>query len=249
VINVYRVPISKKQLSTLPKDERALLLLMGHALNQISVFLKLFTFSSNNDPKDPIEERVSAAQSHIILRVWCGILLEVWNVICANKIIIDRYMPDVDDDGKNSYATLDSYFQKSSLLYKLRNNFSYHLPNTKVVETTFNSIPENEDGWEWYLSTHNTNSFYFSSDLIMTYEILNLASSKTSPETALGDVIKEVRHVANTMPYFLMPFMRAILFKHFDASILDTLPGVTITHAPSLFEFWIPFFAEWPETQ
>jgi hypothetical protein len=85
VIQVFRVPISKKQLGTLPKDERALLLLMGHSLNQISVFLKLFTFSSNHDPTHPIEERVSAAQSHIILRVLFGVLLEVWNVILIKR--------------------------------------------------------------------------------------------------------------------------------------------------------------------
>jgi hypothetical protein len=174
MIEVYRVPISKKQLTILPKEERALLLLMGHALNQISVFLKLFTFSSNKDPKHPIEERVSAAQSYIILRVLFGVLLEIWEVIRINKLIVDRYMPDIDEDGKKSYNTLVKYFQRSSLLYRLRNNFSYHLPNTKVVDRTFNSIPENEAGWEWYLSSTNTNSFYFSSDLIMTYGILNL---------------------------------------------------------------------------
>jgi hypothetical protein len=176
-----------------------------------------------------------------------GVLLEAWDVIRINKLIVDRYMPDIDEDGKNSYNTLDEYFQKSSLLYKLRNNFSYHLPNAKVVERTFNSIPENEAGWEWYLSSTNTNYFYFSSDLIRTYGILNLASDKTSPDAALGEVITEVRNVANTMPYFLVPFMRAILFKYFGESILDPLPGVTIVDAPSLFEFWIPFFAEWPE--
>jgi hypothetical protein len=246
MIKVCRVPISKKQISTLPKDERVLLLLMGHALNQISVFLKLFSFSSNKDPAHPIEGRVSAAQSHIILRVLSGVLLEAWNVICTNKPIIDRYMPEIDDDGQKSYKTLEEYFQKSSLLYKLRNNFAYHLPNAKVVEKAFNSIPENED-WEWYLSFHNTNSFYFSCELIMGYGILNLARNKTSPDAALGEVIKEVRHVANTMPYFLMPFIKAILFRNFGESILDTLPGVTISDAPSLFEFWIPFFAEWPE--
>jgi hypothetical protein len=220
---------------------------MGHALNQISVFLKLFQFSANNDPQHPIEGRVSAAQSHIILRVLFGVLHEAWKVICENKVVVDKYMPNIDDDGKKSYTTLETYFRKSSLLYKLRNNFSYHMPNTKVVEKTFNSIPENEDGWEWYLSPTNTNTFYFSSDLIMTYGIRNFASNKTSPEAALGEVIKEVRQVANTMPYFFMPFMRAILFKHFDESILNTQPGVTISDAPSLFEFWIPFFAEWPE--
>ena len=77
--------------------------------------------------------------------------------------------------------------------------------------------------------------------------MLNLARNKTSPDVALGEVIKEVRYVANTMPHFLMSFIRAILFRRFGESILDTLPGVTISDAPSLFEFWIPFFAEWPE--
>jgi hypothetical protein len=158
-------------------------------------------------------------------------------------------MPDIDEDGQNSYKELTEYFRESSLLYKLRNNLSYHLPNTKVVEKTFNSIPENEAGWEWYLSPTNTNSFYFSSDLIMTYGILNLASNKKSLEAALGEVIREVRYVANTIPYFLMPLMKAILFKNFGPSILDAQPGMTIEHAPSLFEFWIPFFAEWPEKQ
>jgi len=118
------------------------------------------------------------------------------------------------------------------------------LPNAKVVERTFNSIPENEEGWEWYLSATNTNSFYFSCELIIGYGVLNLASNKISQQAALGEVITEVRYVADTMPYFLMPLMRAILLKHFGESILNTLPGLTISDAPALFEFWIPFFAE-----
>jgi hypothetical protein len=58
-------------------------------------------------------------------------------------------------------------------------------------------------------------------------------------------VIKEVRHVAETMPYFLMPFMRAMLFKYFGETVLDTtLSRTMINGAPNLFKFWIPFFAE-----
>jgi len=244
MIEVHCVPISKEQLRTLPKDERVLLLLMGHILNQISVFLKLFTFSSNIDPPHPIEGRISAAQSHIILRVLFGVLLEGWNVISDHKVLIDSYMPDIDNDGKESYKKLEEYFDRSSLLYKLRNNFSYHLPNAKLVERTFESIPENEEGWEWYLSATNTNSFYFSCELIMGYGVLNLASNKMSQESALGEVITEVRHVADTMPYFIMPLIRAILLKHFDESILNSFHVMTITDAPGLFQFWIPFFAD-----
>jgi len=168
---------------------------MGHSLNQISVFLKLFTFSSNKDPIHPIEERISAAQSHIILRILFGILLESWNVICNNKTLVQKYMPDIDEDGQKSYETLETYFQKSSLLYKLRNNFSYHLPNAKVVEKTFNSIPENEDGWEWYLSTHNTNSFYFSSDLIMTEAYAFVSGSAISGGTASKYGLEQISNI------------------------------------------------------
>jgi hypothetical protein len=249
MIEVYRVPMSKKQLGALPKDERVLLLLMGQALNQISVFLKLATFSMNNDPENEIEARLSPAQSHILLRVLFGTLFEAWKLICDHKLIVERYLPDVDDEGKQSYNTLVKYFSNSKLLYKLRNNFSYHYPNAKVVERTFKSVPDGEEGWEWYLSHTNTNSFYFPSEHIMTYGVMNEAKNKTSQQAAFREVIKEARDVAETMPYFLMPFMRAMLFKHFGEEILDTLPRIIISDAPSLFEFWIPFFAERPEGQ
>jgi hypothetical protein len=242
--------MSKQQFGALAKDERVLLLLMGHALNQISVFLKLVTFSMNNDPKNEIESRLSAAQSHILLRVLFGTLFEAWKMICDHKPIIDRYLPDIDDDGKRCYDALVKSFDNSKLLYKLRNNFSYHYPNSKVVERTFRSVPDGEEGWEWYLSYSNTNSFYFPSEHIMTYGVINEAKDKSSQYAALGEVIREVRHVAETMPYFLMPFMRAMLFRHFGQSVLDaTLPKTIISGAPNLFKFWIPFFAERPEDQ
>ena len=63
MIRVRRIEITKEQLRTLPKDERALLLLMGHAMNQIAVLMKLVILSTNEDPADPIEGSVSAAQS------------------------------------------------------------------------------------------------------------------------------------------------------------------------------------------
>jgi hypothetical protein len=63
---------------------------------------------------------------------------------------------------------------------------------------------------------------------------------------AFRKVLKEVIQVANTMQYFLMPFMRAIIVHNFGTSILDTQKGTTITGAPDLYEFWIPFFAERP---
>jgi len=250
MIEVYRIPMSKQKLAELPRGERVLLLLMGQAANQINVFWKLATFSTNHTPANEIECRLSAAQSHILLRALFGTVFEAWNMICIHKHIVEKYLPHIDDDGRSGYNFLQKYFSNSKRLDNLRHNFSYHYPNAKVVERTFKSVPDNEEGWEWYLSHTNTNSFYFPSEHIMTYGVMNEAKDKSSQQTALSEVLAEIEHVAGTIPRFIMPFMRAMLYKHFGESILDTRPEKTIIRdAPGLFEFWIPFFAERPERQ
>lgn len=98
MVQVRRIQITKEQFRTLPKDERALLLLMGHALNQIAVLVKLVIFSTNKDPEDPIEGRVSAAQSQVILRFLFGAVVETWEFLRRpdNQKIIGSYLPALD---------------------------------------------------------------------------------------------------------------------------------------------------------
>jgi len=71
MIKVVRMQITKEQFRTLPKDERALLLLMGHALNQIAVLIKLVTFSTNKD-RQTLLRAGSALRSHRLYCVSCS---------------------------------------------------------------------------------------------------------------------------------------------------------------------------------
>ena len=242
-ITVYRVPISKKQFQSVPSDERALLFVAGHVLNQVSVFIKLVRFSTNSDPTNPIEERVSAAQSQLILRCLIGVLVEAWEFIRRpmNQKIIGNYLKDVDDDGRTSYDKLKKQFGKSGLLYNLRNDFLYHYPKPAALDKAFESIPADED-WEWYLAEANTNSFYFSCELAIGYGIMS-ATGEPLHIGAFGTVMQQVMQAANTLPYFLMPLMKAILTNHLGEAILKPQPGTVIENAPQLGEFWIPFFA------
>ncbi len=243
-IKVYRVPISKEQFQSIPPDQRAIVFVAGHILNQVGVFIKLVRFSTNADPTDPIEERVSAAQSQLILRCLMGVLVEGWEFIRrpTNQRIIGNYLNGIDEDGQTSYEKLKKHFGKSGLLYKLRNNFLYHYPQPAELDEAFKSIPADEE-WEWYLSEANTNSFYFSCELAIGYGIIG-ATGEPIQISAFGTVMREVMQVANTLPYFLMPLMKAILTKHLGTTILNPQPGTVIKNAPELEQFWIPFFAE-----
>lgn len=205
IVTVYRVPISKEQFQSIPSAERALVFVAGHVLNQIGVFIKLVRFSTNNDPADLIEGRVSAAQSQLILRCLIGVLVEAWEFIRRplNQRLIGNYFDGMDDEGKASYNKLKKQFGKSGLLYKLRNTFLYHYPTPVELDRAFASIPADED-WEWYLSEANTNSFYFSCELAFGYGIMN-ATGEPLHISAFGTIMQEVMQGANTLPYFLMP--------------------------------------------
>lgn len=61
----------------------ALLLLLGYGSNQVNVLWKLIIIATNRDPQDPVDSRVSGAQTQIIVRLLIGVLREVWRTIEA----------------------------------------------------------------------------------------------------------------------------------------------------------------------
>jgi hypothetical protein len=180
----------------------------------------------------------------LILRCLVGVIVEAWEFIRrpGNQNVIGSYLKNVSDDGRASYDKLKKQFGKSGLLYNLRNNFLYHYPKPPALDKAFESIPDDED-WEWYLSETNTNSFYFSCELALGYGIMN-ATGEADHISAFGTVMQEVMQCANTLPYFLMPIMEAILTRHLGNAILKPQPGTVIKDAPELGGFWIPFYAE-----
>jgi CRISPR/Cas system-associated protein endoribonuclease Cas2 len=91
VVEVFTVPISKAQFRRLPQEERALIFVCGHILNQISVFMKLVRFSTNHDPPNPVEAKVSGMQSQIILRCLMAVLSEACVYFEKREVIIGKY--------------------------------------------------------------------------------------------------------------------------------------------------------------
>jgi hypothetical protein len=242
MISVYRIPISKDRFRQLPKEERCLVLVSGHILNQISVFMKLVRFSTNKDPNNEIETMVSGMQSQLILRCLIGVLAEACVFLKERQALIESYLPAMHGEGREAYDKLTPSFDRKDLLRLIRNNYLYHYPNAKNADKAFEAIPDDEM-WEWYFSQANTNSFYFSCELVLGYGLMR-ATGEPTTMGAFGVVMAKAMELANTMPDFLMRLIEVILVRHLGKDIFKPLPGTTITDAPALNEFWVPFFAE-----
>lgn len=247
MIEVFQVPISKAQLRAMPLEERHLLLLASHAVNQISVVQKLLFFSVHYETNSDVENLLSGAQSQTILRLLFGILAESWEMVrrpVNQRVIGNDYIKVLGAPGVSAYEKLKLHFGKSNLLHQLRNTIAYHHPSSQDLEEAFNDVPEDEQ-WAWYPAERNLNSFYFASDMVISAGVLRV-TGEGDPATAFDKVMREVLDVCPIMVDFFLYLMRAIVTRHLGESLLTHEPGtgIKIAHAPRLDEIAIPFFTE-----
>ena len=245
MIAVHRIRISKDQFQKMEEDERLALILLGHMFNQMGVQFKMLSFSMNNDVESEIEQSVSAAQTHILLRLFLGTLFETWDTI-NNRIvkqhIWEKYSGITSAAGVSALATLQDHFEKSNILVQIRNNIAYHYPNDKLLKRAFDDTAADEP-WDWYLSDKITNSFYFSSDVVVSHSFIPIAG-ETNVSLAFKKIMGEVGIVVNCVNDFMMALMAAIVSKNFPDAITKRELAAEISDAPNRREFFIPFYAE-----
>jgi len=242
---IYKIPITKNQLRAIPIDDRNLLLLVSHAVNQLSTLRKVMIFSLNYESDNQLENTLSAGQSQILLRFFFGAMAEAWEMVkrpINQKLIGKDYQKDLGDSGKEVYDRLKKHFSQSNLLHNLRNKIVYHYPEAPELQRAFEDVPEDED-WAWYPSDTINNSFYLASDLVISSGILRL-TGETDTQKSFEKIMSVVVPVSNDLIEFFLLLMRAIISRHLGKAMVFPAPGsgMKIENAPDLYSVAIPFF-------
>ena len=81
MLDILRLPMPKETLSKMTSEERSLFLLLGYASNQVNLMWKLVIIATNHTPKNPVEQRVSGAQTQILVRHTIGAMWEAWLLV------------------------------------------------------------------------------------------------------------------------------------------------------------------------
>jgi hypothetical protein len=91
---IHRVHLTKKKLAA---AERSLLLLLGHASNEINVLSKLILMARKDEPDIKLIDHVEAGQVFIIMRVLIGKLHEAWRLFQkrfqGTRPLAEKYVP------------------------------------------------------------------------------------------------------------------------------------------------------------
>jgi hypothetical protein len=248
MITIQHIEVIKSKIEAMPEDERALFMLLGHAENQINLLYKLLILLTNKDPKNELEATLSAAQSQILARILIGVITETWELIRTRFIgspMAKKYVPKLDDEGKQALEDLKKSFGKSGLLHQLRNEYIFHYPSTEIMEKAFQKVTKDkhlDTQWNWFFSESAFNSFFFINDIVFMYGMLS-TTIEVDVMLSYQKINEEVNRVANNM----VTFLKALMVLFWKEHIGMDMSSKSVTHindAPNLSNMYIPFFFE-----
>lgn len=253
-MEIYTVNLTKAKLAAMPQADRTILLLLGHASNEINVLSKLILMTRKDDPSSKLVDRVEAGQILILMRILIGKLHEAWELfrsrVQGNRELALKYLPALPAEARMALDLLNKHFGRGSPLTKIRNKLSFHYKDEDdLIERNFHAMPESEP-WEFYLSQTVGNSFYYAAEMVVTLSIVDLAISDHEPVDA-RDLGREARGFTQLCEIVSSVSKQLTeLFNQLIAIIVEqSMPNVdvrfeTLPDGPNISTLSLPFFIE-----
>lgn len=234
-VKVVRLDLTKERLAAIPKEERSILLLLGHATNEINVLHKVM-LAMLSDRGQPHEIRiVEHGQALIVFRLLIGALHENWLLfkrrVQANQQCRSAYLANLPSEAAASLKVLNRHFGEKSPLSTIRDKLAFHkADNDDHLDENFHALP-NAEPWAFYLGDDLANTFYYASELVMT---------RTAAELGGGfpEVFSMALRVAKCQLELFGELITLIVHAHFP-----TLRGRTLhVEGPEIDAVHLPFF-------
>lgn len=244
-MQLQRVSLTVSQLRCIPDDERSLIVVLAHALNETNALNKLLFLCTNIDHEPQWKAHAHASQAFILARTLVGKLNEAWNTIQVgyfrSKISV-AYSNSLEATATEALNHLKSYFGRKNLLNEVRNNFAFHYS----LEHAKTCIPEDTPAEDLtiYLHERNGNSLYQFAEYIMSKALID-TTSPTDPEAALGTLLSEMSTVVAALNEFVQGLLFVVLDKHIGEEVLrQSAQKVDVGAVPLSSDITIPYFFE-----
>jgi hypothetical protein len=247
-VRVHHITLSKAQLDAVPEAERSLLVLMGHAANELSVLSKLLHFCARAESKAPMIMQAENAQALVLGRILAGKIYECWNLMQAGFFgsgISRTYHSKFDADELSALDALKRYFGRDNLIAKVRNEHAFHY-DVSQVKAGYHTLVDG-DPLDAYLSRTNANTLYAFADTIAGRSMLE-SITPGDPKKALDALFRETSQAIGWINTVIGAVMSTCLEAHVGGDLYGLgAKIVEIEGAPNSQVVSIPYFIEMHE--
>ena len=237
-MKIYKVNLTKSELSSLPENELTFFLQACRMLNEINILHKV-TFFSNRDGLSVVEERAQNSQSLFFLTILSGKLWESWELLQKDYFgskLSKTYHNQLPDDAKDDLDNLKIYFGKpDNLVKQIRNNIAFHFDSDELMKQFKQS--NDDEIFEIYLSGKQGNSCYFLPYALLLKAILEWTGI-TDPFKATDAFFSDLLKTAG----LFINFLNHCLVTVAKNSFAWNLEEIEIQTPPRIDEIFLPFF-------
>lgn len=242
-MRLRQISLSAEAFLKIPKAERALLVALGHALNEFNIFNRLLVAASHFDDEPAQIAYAQSIQMYSLTRVLVGKILEAWNAIDVGFFrskLSKKYAARLHDDQAKALDSLKKYFSKRNTIAAVRNGLAFHFSIEAAGTAPKEEI--NEHDLSLYIGESRGNCLYPFSETIFNTELMRITNCATMWE-AFAKVIDEINAVDKPLHEFAQGIMALILEDHIGGAVLRNFTKtVEIGSVRSLGDVTVPFF-------
>jgi hypothetical protein len=242
-MKIHRAPIDPEKFRSIPDDERALLVLLGHAVNEINVLNKTFYLACQH-PDEPLwRVHAHVSQSLVFARALTGKLWETWMLLqngYFGTALSRKYQDKLGDEATQALDRLKQYFSRNNLIKTIRDRFAFHYSLSDV--NCIPSVLPTNDELVMYLAKDNGNTLFYFSDVIVNSALLE-AINPGAPERAMDRLMTESAKVVSQINEAAGAIMATIVGGYLmaaDGKLL--IEEIEIGEPPLAEQVELPFF-------
>jgi hypothetical protein len=251
MLHVLQLPMTREILGKMTVEERSAFLLLGYASNQVNALWKLVIIATNETPENPIEQRVTGAQTQIFVRLTIGAMHEAWLLVersfLKNKIGRE-WASSLDADAQAALERLKKRFGKSNPLSDVRNNFAFHHPKLEQMEAAYQLAAKaaSEDiDWSVFFQQGLLNTSFFVSDFVLVHGIVDILG-ESDVNQANEKLLNPLHAIALDISEVTFGFAKLLFQKYINEHELVMNVVAHIKDAPDIDKLRLPFYVQTP---
>lgn len=244
-MRLHHFKLRRETLESVPDAERTLLVLLGHAANELSVLTKLFHFCAT--PADEAEVLMQArnAQALVLGRLLTGKIYECWQLLQSayfGSQVSRTYAPLLDPAPSAAIDSLGRYFGRDNVIERVRNRFAFHY-SPDQVPLGFAKLIDG-DSLDIYLSETNANTLYSFAESV-TGRALMESIDPADHSRSVGTLIDETTDAIGWLNEAIAGIFTTCFRRHIGGNIYELgAKPLDIEGAPDWKSVAIPYFVE-----
>jgi hypothetical protein len=238
--------LSLEKLDSIPDKDRALLIVLSHAINEINVLNKLLVLSNNFELEPKWRTDAHVCQNLVLIRTTAGKLHEAWAVVEDGYFatqLSKTYDSKLDEKAKAGRTALKNFYGKQNAVSLIRNNFSFHYSLKHAEQAQFDGATQ--DDLPIYLGETNGNTLYQFAEFAMNNALMS-AVNPNDLQQAFNQIVTDTTLAVKWFTNFAQGLIFSILDSH--NAIPDDLPSLDIGDVPCSKDIHIPFYFDFAET-